>query len=94
MAKYKTNNESKTITAFISLAGNEENARKICDDFRGKLQNSSEIILTGNVSGFIGTLPYRGTAMIFPHKEYAFGFLGVEENNQALEILKKIHEKL
>lgn len=94
VAKYQTKVESKTITAFISLAGNEENARKICDDFRGKLQNPSEITLTGNVKGVSGIMPYRGKALVFPYKGYAFGFLGVEDNTQALEILKKIHDKL
>lgn len=93
-AQYKQKGENSTFRVFISLADNEQKAQKIKEDFRTSINNPASIELSGKVSGVKGTLAYRGNAMIFNYRQYAFGCLGYADEAGALNVLGKLYENL
>ena len=93
-AHYKLKGENSTIRIFISLADSEQKAQKIKEDFRANINNPASIELSGKVSGVKGTMAYRGNAMIFNYRQYAFGCLGYTDEAGALNVLGKLHENL
>ena len=93
-AHYKLKGENSNIRVFISLADSEQKAQKIKEDFRANINNPASIELSGKVSGVKGSMAYRGNAMIFNYRQYAFGCLGYTDEAGALNVLGKLHENL
>ena len=96
-AKYIQKQEDKNITVFISLAGSEQEAQSIRDNFEEKLNNTSTV--THNfpgitITGVTGTLPYRGNAMIYACKKYAFGFMGFADIEETLKLIGNLVKNL
>ena len=88
-ARYKQKQVDKNITLFISFASSEQEAQSIRDKFEEKLNDTG----TGThnfpgigITGVTGTLPYRGNAMIFACKKYAFGFMGFADIEETLKL--------
>ncbi len=79
-ARYNQKQGDTDFTVFISFAESEQEAQKIHKEFEEKLNDRKSEVMHNfsgiTISGLAGTLPYRGNAAVFSHKQYVFGFFG------------------
>lgn len=93
-ALYSQKDGENDLRVFVSLAGSAEASSKTSDEFVKVLKNATKISLGGKVEGFKGELAYRGNSMIFHTGKYAFGCIGVIDEQKAVSILQKLLENL
>jgi len=96
-ALYKQKQDNKEIRIFISLTENEKQAKKIVEEFRGRLENVSTVENNFGditVSGVSGTLAYRGNSVIFSYDKYAFGCIGYTNFEETNLLLGKLFQNL
>ena len=93
VAQYLIEGEEKEIRVFISLTDNEKMAQDILKEYYGKLQSPSSIKI-GDLTGFTGKEPYRGTTMLASWKQLVFGCIGVENEMKSIDLLNAVHLNL
>jgi hypothetical protein len=93
-ALYNQKDGENDIRVFVSFAGSVDASLKTSEEFVKVLKNTSKVSLSGKLDGIKGEMAYRGNSMIFHSGKYAFGCIGVIDEQKALVILQKLLENL
>lgn len=93
-AHYRQGQDENTLRIFVSFADDETEAQTIAGTFADNLKNKRPVELAGGLSGSAGELAYRGKALVFTRGRFAFGGIGVADENTARTVLEKLRVNL